>query len=125
MENEQTTEQMIEPEPSEKKLKKMIKLIFTVGREAMSLEIKNKIIFYRDRKFLQGIQFMPKEDTFEKTVIMSRNRIPKEVVELIRHANSGKNLKEYNEAEDDEALVVIVKRDAALKGCVFQKRVDE
>ena len=52
------------------------------------------------------------------------NRIPKEIVELINDANKGKNLKEYEEAKDDEDLVLIVKRDAALKGCVFQRRID-
>jgi len=100
----------------------MIKLIFTVGRETIGIEIENKIVMYEDRKFPKKIKFLPMDDNFEKIVIMSRNRIPKEMIELIRDANSGKNLKEYQEAKDDEALVEIIKRDAAIKGCVFQKR---
>jgi len=102
----------------------MIKLIFTVGRETVSIEIEDKTIVYRDRKFPQGIKFLPMDKNFEKIVILSRNRIPKEIVTLIRDANSGKNLKEYQGAKDDEDLAVIVKKDAAIRGCVFQKRMD-
>ncbi len=102
----------------------MIKLIFTVGRETVSIEIEKKIVMYKDRKFPAGIKFLPKDDKFEKLVILSRNRIPKEIITLIRNANSGKNLIEYQNAKDDEELVIIVKRDAALKGCVFQKRIN-
>lgn len=102
----------------------MIKLIFTVGRETISIEIENKLIFYRDRKFPTGIQFMPKAKNFDLLVIMSRNRIPKEIIDLINNANTGRNLKQYQNAESDEELVDIVKKDAASKGCVFQKRLD-
>lgn len=102
----------------------MIKLIFTTGRETVSIEIEDKIIVYKDRKFPAGIKFLPMDNDFEKIVLMSRNRIPKEIVTLIRDANTGKNLIEYQEAKDDESLVEIVKKDAGLKGCVFQKRLD-
>ncbi len=102
----------------------MIKLVFTVGRETISIEIENKIITYRDRRFTKGFQFMPVKGNVETISIMSRNRIPKEIVELMKESNSGKNLEEYNEAKNDEDLVLIVKRDATLKGCVFQKRID-
>lgn len=102
----------------------MIRLIFTVGRETVSIEIEKKIVIYKDRKFPTGIKFLPKDDNFEKLVILSRNRIPKEIITLIRNANSGKNLIEYQNAKDDEELVIIIKRDAGLKGCVFQKRID-
>ncbi len=103
----------------------MIKLLFTIGREIISIEIEGKIVIYKDRKFPNGIKFLPMDNNFEKIVIMSRNRIPKEIIELIRDANSGKNLLEYQNAKDDEALATIVKEDAILKGCVFQKRMDE
>ena len=103
----------------------MIKLLFTIGREIISIEIEGKIVIYKDRKFPNGIKFLPMDNNFEKIVIMSRNRIPKEIIELIGDANSGKNLLEYQNAKDDEALATIVKEDAILKGCVFQKRMDE
>ena len=102
----------------------MIQLIFTVGRETTSIEIENKLVMYKDRKFPKGIKFMPMDANFNYQVIMSRNKIPKEIANLILDANTGKNLIEYQNAKDDEALVTIIKRDAALKGCVFQKKVD-
>ena len=103
----------------------MIKLVFTTGRETISIEIDNKLITYKDRRFTEGFQFMPIDHELKKKLLMPRiNRIPKEIVELINDANRGKNLKEYEEAQDDEALSIIIKRDAALKGCVFQRRID-
>ncbi len=101
----------------------MIKLIFTAGRETITFEIEEKIIVYRDRKLSQGIKVLPKDKNFEVVVLMSRNRIPKEVIELVKDANQGKNLQEYLGAKDDEDLVTIIKRDAKLKGCIFQKRI--
>ena len=102
----------------------MIKLVFTAGRETISIEIENKIITYRDRRFTKGFQFMPIRGNVEMISIMSRNRIPQEIVELMKESNSGKNLIEYEDAKDDEELSTIVKRDAALKGCIFQTRVN-
>lgn len=103
----------------------MIKLLFTIGREVIGIEIESRIVIYKDRRFPKGIKFLPMDNNFEKIVIMSRNSIPKEIITLIREANSGKNLKEYQGAKDDEAIAVIIKKDALLKGCVFQKRIDE
>jgi len=40
----------------------------------------------------------------------------------IKIKNTGKNLEEYQGAENDEALVPIIIRDAKIKGCVFQGR---
>jgi len=102
----------------------MIKLVFTVGREAISFEVENRIISYQDRKFPSIMQIIPMANDFEKAVIMSRNRIPKEIIELVRDSNKGKNKEEYDNAKDDEELVTVIKKDAAFKGCVFQKRID-
>jgi len=103
----------------------MIKLVFTVGRETIAIEIVNKIITYKDRRFFNGFQFMPLDHELKKKILMPRiNRIPTEIVELIKESNKGKNLKEYENAKNDEEIVIIVKRDAILKGCVFQKRID-
>jgi len=98
----------------------MIKLVFTHGRETFTIEVENKIIVYRDKKYPSGFTFMPKQKNFERLVLFSRNKIPKEVVDWVNEANSGKNLEEYQSAGDDRALVPIIIRDAKLKGCVFQ-----
>ena len=99
----------------------MIKLVFTRMRDAFTIEIENKIIVWReDKKYPRGIQFLPKDKDFKKIVLMSRNKIPKEIIAWIEDANSGKNLEEYQGAKDDEALAQIVIKDAKVNGCVFQ-----
>ncbi len=101
----------------------MIKLVFTRIRTTFTIEIDNKIIVYKDRKFPRGFQFMPRDPEIRKIILLSRNKLPQEVIKWIEDANSGKNLEEYLSAKDDEALVPIVIRDAKLNGCVFQKRI--
>jgi len=100
----------------------MIKLVFTILRETFTIEIENKIIIYKDRKYKKGFQFMPKDPNFRKIVIMSRNKLNPEVIKWVEKANQGKNLLEYQEAKDDEALVPIIVKDAKINGCVFQGR---
>ena len=100
----------------------MIKLVFTQIRETFTIEVENKIIVYRDKKYPKGIQFMPKDPDFRKIVLFSRNKIPKEVIDWIEDANQGKNLEEYKSAENDEELIPIIIKDAKLRGCVFHGR---
>jgi len=103
---------------------KIIKLILTKERETFVIEICNRIIKYKDRKQKEQIQFMPKDPEITKKVLFSRNRIPHYILELIEEANSGRNLEEYKACKTDEDFVPIVKRDALVKGCLFQKRED-
>ncbi len=100
----------------------MIKLVFTRIRTTFIIEIDNKVIVYKDKKFPNGFQFMPKDPEVRKIILFSRNKLPQEVIKWIEDANSGKNLEEYLSAKDDEALIPIVIRDAKLNGCIFQKR---
>lgn len=103
---------------------KLIRLVFTYEREIIMFEIYKKIIVYKDRKWPIGFQFMPKDPKIIRAIIMSRNKIRHSMVDWINEANSGKNLLEYENAEDDEELAKIVTRDAELKGCVFRERHD-
>ncbi len=100
----------------------MIKLVFTRIRETFTIEVKNKIIVYRDKKYPKGFQFLPKDSNLNKLILFSRNRLSPEIINWIEEANSGKNLEEYQSAKDDEALVPIIIKDAKLNGCVFQRR---
>lgn len=101
----------------------MIKLIFTFEREVIIFEINNKKIRYYDRKWQNGINFIPRDNDFVKLVLFSRNRINHNIVEWINDANAGSNLKEWEDCKDDEEVAVIVKRDAKIKGCVLQKEI--
>ena len=103
----------------------MIKLIFTYNHNVIIFEINNKHIRYYDEKWKMGINFIPKDHDFVRTVIMSRNRIAAEMIRWINDANSGKNLAEWEACKDDYDVAEIVKRDAKLKGCVFRKLFTE
>ncbi len=100
----------------------MIKLVFTRIRETFTIEVENKIIVYRDRKFPKGFQMMPKDSNLNKIILFSRNRLSQDIINWIEDANSGKNLEEYQSAKDDEALIPIIIKDAKINGCVFQGR---
>ena len=100
----------------------MIKLVFTRIRETFTIEIEEKVIVYKDRKYPKGFQFMPKDPNFKKIVILSRNKLHPEVIQWVEDANSGENLQEYLGAKDDESLVPIIIKDAKRNGCVFQGR---
>ncbi len=100
----------------------MIKLVFTKVRETFTIEIEDKIIVYKDKKYPKGFQFMPKDKDFKRIVLFSRNKLHPETIKWIEEANQGKNLEEYQGAKDDEALVPIIIRDGELNGAVFQGR---
>ena len=100
----------------------MIKLVFTRIRETFTIEIEDKVIVYKDKKYPKGIQFLPKDPNFKRIVIMSRNKLSQDMIRWIEEANTGKNLEEYQGAKDDEALVPIIIRDGELNGAVFQGR---
>lgn len=100
-----------------------IKLIFSINRETFYLRIdKDKRVFYKDRKWKDEWQFIPKDAEMSRRVIMSRNKIPMFVLEWINEANSGKSLEEYNNAKTPEDLIPILKKDAVSKGCMFMKQ---
>lgn len=100
----------------------MIKLVFTRVRETFTIEVENKIIIYRDKKYPKGFQFMPKDSNLNKIILFSRNRLSQDIINWIEDANKGKNLEEYQGAKDDETLIPIIIKDARTNGCVFQGR---
>lgn len=100
----------------------MIKLVFTRIRETFTIEVENKIIVYRDKKYPKGFQFMPKDSNLRKIILFSRNRLSQEIINWIEDANKGKNLEEYQNAKSDEELIPIIIKDAKTNGCVFQGR---
>lgn len=102
----------------------MIRLVFTRVRDTINIEIENKIIVYKDKRFPKGFQFMPKDPSLKKIVLFSRNRLPQEVIKWVEDANKGKSLIEYQSAKDDEALIPIIIKDAKQNGLVFQGRVE-
>ena len=97
-----------------------IRLGFTINREIVHFLIEGKVIRYYDRKWSHGVQFMPKDHEFIRTIIFSRNRIQlaEQIRQWIDEANSGDNLTEYNACQTEEDIANIIRRDALKKGLV-------
>ena len=103
----------------------MKRLLFTFNHEVMIFDINNKEIVYRDRKWPQGVRFIPNDVGLVKKIIFSRNKISTKLIDWIEEANSGKSLEEWTACKDDEDVVTIVKRDAKMRGCVFRKEFSD
>ena len=101
----------------------MIKLAFNFNREPMHFIIKDREIYYSDRRWGNWVRCMPPPENFMKVVSLSRNRIPKYIINMFTFTEE--EIKEYNEAKDEEALALIVIRDAKSKGCIFVNKINE
>jgi len=97
----------------------MKKLLFMYNRENLNFVIKEKEIFYSDRKFNNWVRCMPPPENFMKVVALSRNRIPSFLIEMFKFNEA--EIKEYNEAKDEEALAQIIIKDAKFRGCIYIK----
>lgn len=102
----------------------MIRLVFTINRETLQFVVKEKNIYYTDRKWKNYIQCIPKDPKLIKKILMSRNKIPLMLARLFELSKEEKA--EYDKAETEEELSTIIIKDAKLKGCkLVKKEVDE
>lgn len=98
----------------------MIKLIFTVQREVFRITIENKEIFYSDRRWKRAIRLVPKDNDFIRKVLLSRNAIPQQIINLFELTEEEQ--KEYDDANTDEELAEIIIKDSRKKGASLLKR---
>jgi len=98
----------------------MIKLVFTINRETLQFLVKDKNVYYTDRKWKNWVQCIPKDPTLIKKILMSRNKIPLTLVRLFDL--SEKEQAEYDNAKDDDALSSIIIRDAKLRGLLLVRK---
>lgn len=98
----------------------IIYLSFNYNREILNFLIKNREVYYTDRKWKSWIRCLPPPEDFIQKIKMSRNKIPKYLAELFNF--SEEELKEYKLAKDEEALAAIIIKDALSKGCRLLKK---
>jgi len=103
----------------------MIRLLLTHGQEILIFDIHNREIVYRDRKWPNGVRFVPKDEDFVRKVLYSRNRLSNQLIVWINEANQGKNYEEWQNCADDDAVAEIVIRDAKSRGCELRKKFSE
>ena len=90
----------------------------------MQFVVKEKTIYYTDRKWKNYIRCIPKDPTLIKKILMSRNKIPLMLARLFELSKEEKI--EYDKAETEEDLAIIITRDAKLKGCkLVSKEVEK
>lgn len=94
-----------------------IRLSFTYNRETLNFVVRNKEIYYSDRKWTGWIRCVPQPENFMRMVAMSRNRIPMHIMNIFKM--TPEEMKEYELAQTEDELATIVIRDAKSKGCVF------
>jgi hypothetical protein len=90
-----------------------------INREVMQFLVKEKEIFYTDKKWRNWVRCIPKDTKLVEIVRMSRNRVPRELLRLFELTQREKE--EYESAKTEEELANIIKKDASQKGCRFIK----
>jgi len=105
----------------------MIKLVFTINREVFTIQINNKTIWYSDRKWKKPVKIIPKDEGFAKMVLMSRNKITKEMAKSITDLFSltEEEQKEYDSANTDDELADICIKDVKKKGAILLRREND
>lgn len=93
----------------------MIKLSFLYNREVLNFIVEGKVIWYRDRKWQQEIQCIPRDEEFIQKITFSRNALPHFLIDLFNLTKAEQE--EYDSAKTDEELAGIIIKDCAAKGC--------
>jgi len=97
----------------------MIKLMFEKQNQFFIITIDNKKILYWDKfegKVWGGaLQYLPPDPSLEKKIIQSRNKIPAHFKELL--TITAEDMKEFENAKDDNELKELVLRDTKKNGC--------
>ncbi len=100
----------------------MIKLAFLASqRRIIKFEIENKVIKYFDDMWKDGVQIMPKDQNLVEKLRRSGKQALKVMAALILDSNKGKDLKEYLNCKDDEAIAEFVRKDCKSKGLMELK----
>ena len=101
----------------------MIKLLLSFNREPMNFVIKDREIFYSDKKWGTWIRCMPPPENLMKAVALSRNRISANLINMFRFTEE--EVKEYNEAKTEQELANMIIKDAKSKGVIFIAQSEE
>lgn len=87
------------------------KLVFTKQKETFTVIVEDKLVYYKDRKI--NCRLIPRDEQINKMVIMSRNKIPHDVINWF-NLNSEEQ-KEYESCNSDEEVAEFCINDAVKK----------
>ena len=97
----------------------VIKLLLEKNKQYFIITIDNKKILYWDK--LMGkvwntsLQYLPPDPDIRKKIVMSRNKIPNNFIELLKITDE--EMAEFEAAKDDEELKALVLRDCKKNMC--------
>lgn len=95
--------------------------------EVFNIKIEDKRIYYYDRKmgklWGKALQFLPRDSTVENTIIMSRGKIPKQMLEFLRV--TPEDQAEYDSAKTDVDLRELVIKDCKKMGCTLVEELEK
>jgi len=97
----------------------MIQLVFAYNREVLNFLVKEKEVFYTDRKWRSWIRCLPPPKDLIKQIALSRNKIPTFIIDLFKYTDE--EMIEYEKAQTNRELADIIIKDAKLKGCKIVK----
>jgi len=97
-----------------------ISIAFIMQRKVIRFQIKDRIITYFDENWKDGIQFMPLDREIYDRLRSGKMQM-KLLAALILDANSGRNLKEYKEAKNDQELAEIIRKECKIRGLLEVK----
>ena len=98
----------------------MITLIFSIDRETFRVEIKDKEIYYLDRKMIRAVRLVPVDPKLNKRIIMSRNKLP-EWIKMFYYMTEEEK-KEYENCKTEEELSKVCVKDCESNGARLLKK---
>lgn len=98
----------------------MIKLIFFIQKETFIVEIKEKEIWYLDRKLKRATRLVPVDNELNKNIILSRNKLPNYLLDMFKLTKEEQE--EYENAKDENEIATICIRDCEKNLATLQKR---
>lgn len=102
----------------------MIRLVFSYQREIMRFKVVERNIFYGDRKWGDNlIRCIPKDEDFVKKILMSRNRLPKQLIQMFTLSKAEQL--EYDNAKTEKELADNIIRDCKKKGVILVSREEQ
>lgn len=93
----------------------MIQIVLSYNREILNFLVKEREVFYTDRKWKTWIRCLPPPKDLIKQIALSRNKIPPTIANLFNFSDD--EMEEYEKAQTDRELANIIIKDAKLKGC--------
>lgn len=98
----------------------MIRLIFSYNREMLHFIVREKEIWYKDRVWSGGVRCIPRDDEFLMKILLSRNKIPKQLISMFNL--SEKDKQEYDSCSTETELAEKIIYDCEKQGLLLQNK---